>query len=257
MSNSSLLEAEIETAGGKQGATLIPENLMAKTIRKFNESLSDKIDEAGMRVFAHKLAGHEISSTATTPRKVSELDWDDFTEILESKITQIVRRELATTQYSPSSPTPQLKAISGRLSRDNQIKLAYEQILEIRDRWCEAAGISVSATGDNAFVQAIQNGKVPEVEPLLKFVKWGTRSGISRGTLRRIRAKLKDGIAPRNLDRPKEKKIDKYEGIAEWVRVQRKQHPEEPISCLHRRMQLQHPDKPVSLSTLMRWLETA
>lgn len=61
---SPLLEAEIQTAGGLQGATLVPENLMAKTIRKFNEPLSEKIDEAGVRVLAHKLAGYQIQSTA-------------------------------------------------------------------------------------------------------------------------------------------------------------------------------------------------
>ena len=35
---SPLLEAEIITAGGKQGATLIPEQVVANTIRKFNFS---------------------------------------------------------------------------------------------------------------------------------------------------------------------------------------------------------------------------
>jgi hypothetical protein len=62
---SPLLEAEVNTPQGFRTATLIPENLMAKTIRKFNEPLSEKIDEAGVRVLAHKLAGYEISSTAT------------------------------------------------------------------------------------------------------------------------------------------------------------------------------------------------
>lgn len=37
---------------------------MAKTIRKFNEPLAEKIDEAGVRVLAHKLAGYQIQSTA-------------------------------------------------------------------------------------------------------------------------------------------------------------------------------------------------
>jgi hypothetical protein len=72
MSNSSVLEAEIKTSQGVRTVSLIPENLMAKTIRKFNESLSDKIDEAGMRVFAHKLAGYRISSTASEPQTSAE-----------------------------------------------------------------------------------------------------------------------------------------------------------------------------------------
>lgn len=72
VSNSRLLEAEIQTAGGLQAVTLIPENLMAKTIRKFNSLLSDRIDEAGMRVFAHRLAGYQVSSTASQPQTSAE-----------------------------------------------------------------------------------------------------------------------------------------------------------------------------------------
>jgi hypothetical protein len=69
---SPLLKAEIQTAGGLQGATLIPENLMAKTIRKFNGLLSDRIDEAGMRVFAHQLAGYRVSSNASQTQTSAE-----------------------------------------------------------------------------------------------------------------------------------------------------------------------------------------
>jgi hypothetical protein len=265
--------AGINTATGLKTSNLLPESSICKVLAKYNPALLVVCAQAGLRIYLHKLAGYEVSSTATQPKTEIESAiaaigkyCDDINrrflthehvlaELQESVQTLLIHTvanhpvaEILQDRYQNNKP---------ETSKEAKLSQAYAEILEIRDRWCEEVGISSTVTGDNAFAQAVKSGKVPDIDRLLKTTRWGNRSGISRGTLMRVRKKLGEGIAPRNLDRPKEKKIDKYEGIAEWVQVQRKQHPEETLSCLHRRMQLQHPDKPVSRSTLSRWLETA
>jgi hypothetical protein len=193
---SPLLEAEIETPGGLQGATLIPENLMAKTIRKFNEALSEKIDEAGIRVFAHKLAGYEVKSTATAQ---NSSDTGILNEIL--KTVQSLDRRLSGVESKPTaSPShkelPQ--SILNIIDRRDKKQQAYANLLEIRDQWCKTKGIEEGALGDYSFCEAAKNGEVAEVLPLMSLVKFGSYTGLSRATLCRARKRMKDAEAYRD-----------------------------------------------------------
>jgi hypothetical protein len=129
VSNSSVLEAEIQTKGGIQGVSLIPENLMAKTIRKFNESLSDRIDEAGMRVLMHKLAGYQVSSTAQ--KSEAEVIAADSFNTLTSGQLMGIRNALANpSSLSPGELgvltdgiSPAVVAKVGALTNEQYIKL--------------------------------------------------------------------------------------------------------------------------------------
>ena len=56
--------AEILTAGGLQGADLIHERTIAEWLPKDNPELATQMLMLGVRVFMHKLAGYEVSSTA-------------------------------------------------------------------------------------------------------------------------------------------------------------------------------------------------
>ena len=191
---SPLLEAEIETVGGKQAVTLIPEKLMAKTIRKFNEALSEKIDEAGIRVFAHKLAGYEVQSTATT-QNVSNTGI--LNEILVT--VQSLDRRLSGLENKPD-PSPSREelpqSILNIIDRRDKKQQAYANLLEIRDQWCKLKGIEEGALGDYSFCEAARNGDVAEVLPL-DLVKFGSYTGLSRATLCRARKRLKDSEAYR------------------------------------------------------------
>jgi hypothetical protein len=57
--------AEILTAQGLRTVVLIPESLIAEWLPKDNPTLTSQLMLLGVRVFMHKLAGYEISSTAT------------------------------------------------------------------------------------------------------------------------------------------------------------------------------------------------
>jgi hypothetical protein len=59
-----VFEAEVLTAGGLQGGTIIPRKLGTSAIKKYNPDLYEAMAEAGHLVFLHKLAGYEVKSEA-------------------------------------------------------------------------------------------------------------------------------------------------------------------------------------------------
>jgi hypothetical protein len=69
----------------------------------------------------------------------------------------------------------------------------YVALIEIRDEWCKPKKFQNQLFADCAFLVAAKNGEIPDVKPLLPFLKWGSFSGISRATLCRARKRIKDG----------------------------------------------------------------
>jgi len=61
---------EVQTPGGIQGVELIPASLCFKWAIKDNPGLAEKMGEVGATVFLHKLAGYEVTSTATSQPSV-------------------------------------------------------------------------------------------------------------------------------------------------------------------------------------------
>lgn len=59
-----LLDAEILTNGGLQGAKLLNENQILEVVCKYKPILLKKFAACGIRVFLHELAGFKIQSTA-------------------------------------------------------------------------------------------------------------------------------------------------------------------------------------------------
>jgi phage antirepressor YoqD-like protein len=56
--------AEIPTAKGIQGVTLITEDLIAEWLPKDNPTMASQLMKLGVRVFLHKMAGYEVQTTA-------------------------------------------------------------------------------------------------------------------------------------------------------------------------------------------------
>jgi len=60
-----LSEAQIETTTGLKTVRLIPEDLIIKWLPKDNPEMASQLMRLGVRVYLHKLAGFDVSTTAT------------------------------------------------------------------------------------------------------------------------------------------------------------------------------------------------
>lgn len=77
--NVTSFEAQIQTPGGTQWVTIIPEDLIVEWIVKDNPDIATKLMKVGVRVYLHTLAGFTVTSTATA-KELSPL------EILEQQV---------------------------------------------------------------------------------------------------------------------------------------------------------------------------
>lgn len=59
-----LESAEIPTVQGFKWGTLIPESIIVQWLLKDNPTMANQIMQLGVRVFIHKLAGYEVTTTA-------------------------------------------------------------------------------------------------------------------------------------------------------------------------------------------------
>jgi hypothetical protein len=63
-----LLEAEVHTTTGLKTVTFLDEKQILGCLVKYNPNLLINFAEVGIRVYLHKLAGYEVTSTATQPQ---------------------------------------------------------------------------------------------------------------------------------------------------------------------------------------------
>jgi hypothetical protein len=81
--------AKIQTAGGVQGVALHPESTIKAAIKKYKPSLLDAIEDCGLRVFLHGLAGFRVISTAIEHPPLTPL---------EQALQDLVKAERATAE---------------------------------------------------------------------------------------------------------------------------------------------------------------
>jgi hypothetical protein len=65
--------AEILTVSGLKTVNLIPESTIVEWLPKDNPAMASQIMQLGVRVFMHKLAGYEVTTTAIKPKTALEL----------------------------------------------------------------------------------------------------------------------------------------------------------------------------------------
>jgi hypothetical protein len=249
VTNCAVVEAEVETSQGIRTVTLISEKLVSRSIRKFNEELADKVAEAGTRVFMHRLAGYQFTSTAVQARPEVEM----MREVLELQRDLSDRlRKVEKHLGIRGELKPLVKRIEPGLSKQEQLRDAWRQILEVRDRWCEEMGITKITEGDYAFAQAVAADGVPEITHLLQILKWGDKTGLSSPTIARMRRKFAKGQEVRNLDRPKVKAIESNPEWVTWLTEQLLENPGESKTSLLRRF-ISKFGCWFGLSTLTRW----
>lgn len=89
-----LLQAEINTPGGLQGAVLLNEKQILSVLKKYKPELLVEFAQLGLRMFLHQLAGYEVKSTAVVPPQPKSLN----EMLLEEVYAEVDRLAFNSTQ---------------------------------------------------------------------------------------------------------------------------------------------------------------
>lgn len=88
VAESLLKQAEVPTSGGIQAVALITESLICEWLQKDNPEMATKLMQLGVRVFLHKLAGYQVTSTATQPISEDKLFAKQFIDSMYADIAE-------------------------------------------------------------------------------------------------------------------------------------------------------------------------
>ncbi len=141
----------------------------------------------------------DIVEEASPSPKQLDNPFDLLGSAITDAVAKLVQAELAKHQPPtepvdidrPRAELPHL--IVKLIDKREKTKQAYVALIGIRDRWCKSRQFQNQLFADCAFLVAAKNGEIPEVQPLLPFVKWGSHDGLSRATLARARKRIKEG----------------------------------------------------------------
>ncbi len=133
------------------------------------------------------------------PKPPQTNPFDLLGEAITDAVAKLVQSELA--KHQPPEPPVDIDrpraelppSIVKLIDKREKTKQAYVALIEIRDNWCKSRKFDAQLSADCAFLVAAKNDEIPEVKPLLPFLKWGSCNGLSRSTLCRARKRIKDG----------------------------------------------------------------
>lgn len=143
----------------------------------------------------------DVVEEANPSAKQPDNPFDLLGSAITDAVAKLVRAEVAKHQAPPEpidvdrhrSELP--PSIVKLIDKREKTKQAYVALIEIRDNWCKSRKFSTQLIADCSFCVAAKNEEIPEIQPLLPFLKWGVFSGISRATLARARKRIKDDDA--------------------------------------------------------------
>lgn len=143
----------------------------------------------------------DVVEEANPSAKQPDNPFDLLGSAITDAVAKLVQAEIAKHQAPPEpidvdrhrSELP--PSIVKLIDKREKTKQAYVALIEIRDNWCKSRKFSTQLIADCSFCVAARNEEIPEIQPLLPFLKWGVFSGISRATLARARKRIKDDDA--------------------------------------------------------------
>jgi putative transposase len=204
---------------------------------------------------------------------------ESFPESIQARLmtSQSKSETLAESQLTESSTKldsfPPIKvvpeSITAPLAKPRQIKAlpvsdqkkmdlldAWREIMAIQEQWCHDKGWTQQREKDEQFSAAVKRGEVPEVAPYLPVVAWGSKPGISRGSLQRYRDRFSShGLAGyiRNTAKTNQSPIELNPDLRQAVINHLVSFPAAQLTRLHKEVAKLHPECP-KLTAFRRWV---
>lgn len=125
-----VVEAEILTPGGLQGARLLTEDIITDWIVEDNPTLAKAMLKAGVRVFLHTVAGYQLTSNAIAP--VTHALPQTYVEALKALVQAEEEKEaLALENSMQAAQIEELEEDVDRLSELADELFDYSSIIRI------------------------------------------------------------------------------------------------------------------------------
>lgn len=132
---------------------------------------------------------------------------------------------------------------------------AWREIMAIQATWCQGKEFTQQRDKDEQFSIAVAAGEVPEVAQYLPAIKWGNKTGISRGSLQRYRERFKShGLSGylRNTAKVKNSPIELNPQLKEMIINHLISFPAAQLTRIWKDVKKLHPECP-RLTAFRRW----
>lgn len=154
---------EILTSQGIQSVVLVTEKIVKKWIIRDNPELAEQIMDAGVRVFLHKMAGYQVTSTAVEQPPTLQLPPADRRVVELTQALQALGIDLSNPRYSQSIQDYALdiigaKSLPSSLERwvgvvELAEEMGYSQAKELSHRSALGRYVSAKSGGEINRVQ--------------------------------------------------------------------------------------------------------
>jgi len=140
-------QVEIQTPGGIQGVALISEELIADWLPKDNPEVATQLLKLGVRGFLHKLAGYEVTSTATSQPSVDRDLPDNLKalQLLLDNAAQMHRKQQELERRQQELETQQREQSLAVTEILEDKRIATEQLQALPTPTVEAPDLSARA----------------------------------------------------------------------------------------------------------------
>jgi putative transposase len=157
---------------------------------------------------------------------------------------------------APLAKPRQIKALPVSDQKKMDLLDAWREIMAIQEQWCQDKGWTQQRIRDEKFSEAVAAGGIPEIAQYLPIVAWGSKPGVSRGSLQRYRDRFSShGLAGyiRNTAKTNQSPIELNPDLRQAIINHLVSFPAAQLTRLHKEVVKLHPECP-KLTAFRRWV---
>jgi transposase InsO family protein len=226
--------------------------------KKMIDCRETKVGDRGLRLYSLDALPENISDRL----RISQSKSETLTESHPTAKPELEQLPAALEQLVPESITAplakprQIKPLPVSDQKKMDLLDAWREIMAIQEQWCQDKGWTQQREKDEQFSAAVKRGEVPEVAEYLPVVAWGSKPGISRGSLQRYRDRFSShGLAGyiRNTAKTNQSPIEKDLKLKQAIINHLISFPAAQLTRLHKEVRKLHPECP-RLTAFRRWV---
>jgi putative transposase len=206
------------------------------------------LEEFPESIQARLMASQSKSETLTESHPTAKPELEQLPAALEQLVPESITAPLAKPRQIKPLPVSDQKKMD--------LLDAWREIMAIQEQWCQDKGWTQQREKDEQFSAAVKRGEIPEVAPYLPVVAWGSKPGISRGSLQRYRDRFSShGLAGyiRNTAKTNQSPIELNPDLRQAVINHLISFPAAQLTRLHKEVVKLHPECP-KLTAFRRWV---